>query len=366
VSSSRPIAIVAGALAAKSGNGGHAWSRVSIALGLRRLGFAVVFIEELAGATTSERDYFERVCAQFQIDGSLVDRKLSYELVARADAADLLLNIGGHLTCSELKRGPRVKVYLDDDPGYTQLWLQARLLDGRLDGHDFFFTFGENIGLPGCALPVDGITWRPLRPPVVLDHWRPGGQLSEGFRTVASWRGGYGRVEADGHRYGQKAHEFRRFVDMPKLTGHRYEIALKIDRGDASDEELLRSRGWQLTDPTVVAAVPDDFRAYVQGSRAEFSVAQGIYVETRCAWFSDRTTRFLASGKPAVVQDTGFSSHLPTGEGLLAFTTVDEAVDATNAVERDYKAHSAAARAIAEKHFDSDKVLGRMLEEVGL
>jgi hypothetical protein len=282
------------------------------------------------------------------------------------EAADLLLNVGGHLRLDDLTRGARVKVYLDDDPAYTQLWHEAKLLDGRLEAHDFHFTYGVNIGSPGCSLPVDGIEWKPLRPPVVLGDWPRASTKGDAFRTVARWRGGYGRVEGDGHLYGQKAHEFRKFVEMPQLTDSAFEIALDIEAADARDEELLLSHGWRLVDPAVVAGSPDDFRSYIQGARSEFSVAQGIYVETRCGWFSDRTTRFLASGKPVLVQDTGFSEDLPSGEGLVVFTTLDQAVSAARAIERDYEAHSQHAREIAEQYFDSDKVLGRLLDEVGL
>jgi hypothetical protein len=141
---------------------------------------------------------------------------------------------------------------------------------------------------------------------------------------------------------------------------------LNIDDADAVDAALMRSHRWLLVDPRVLASSPDDFRHYVQASGSEFSVAQGIYVETWCGWFSDRTTRYLATGKPALVQDSGFTRQVPTGEGLLSFTTLDEAVAGASAIARDYKAHAEAARSIAEEYFDSDKVLGRMLDEVGL
>jgi hypothetical protein len=363
---SAPIAIVAGALGGKAGNGGHAWSRISLVLGLRRLGFEVLMVEQLEQAEEPERAYFDSVCAEFDIQGILLNGPPPSELVQRAEAAVLLLNVGGHLTVDELKQVPAAKVYLDDDPGYTQLWQEAGLLGDRLKGHDFHFTFGQNIGRPGCLLPTNGIEWRPLRPPVVLDEWPVSNGQHDGFTTIASWRGAYGRVEADGHLYGQKAHQFRRFVQMPERVDCTFEIALDIGASDASDADLLRSHGWRLVDPIAAAAAPGDFRRYVQGSGAEFSVAQGIYVETRCGWFSDRTTRYLASGKPAVVQDTGFTETIRTGEGLIAFATLDEAVAGAEAIFGDYEAHAQAARAIAEEQFDSGKVLGRMLEEVGL
>jgi hypothetical protein len=215
-------------------------------------------------------------------------------------------------------------------------------------------------------LPVDGIPWRPTRPPVVLAEWPVVDCGGDQFRTVASWRGAYGRVEAAGRLHGQKAHEFRRFAELAELVDQPFEIALDISEADAADAQMMRRHGWRLQDPVEVASSPDDFRRYVQGAAAEFSVAQGIYAETRCGWFSDRTTRFLASGKPALVQDTGFSDSVPTGQGLLAFTTVEAAVAGVASIQRDYQAHAQCARTIAEQYFDSDLVLGRMLDEVGL
>jgi len=366
VTRSRGVAIVAGVLAGKAGNGGHAWSRISFVEGLRRLGFDVVFVEMLATPSAAQRAYFDTVCAEFGIDGQLLSGEPSYELAARAEAASLLVNIGGHLTQRDLKRAPRVKVYIDDDPGYTQLWHRDGLLQGRLEGHDFFFTFGQNVGRPGCRLPVDGIAWRHLRPPVVIDQWPARAVTHDGFTTVASWRGAYGRVESEGRLFGQKAHEFRRFAAAPEVIPERFEIALQIEPADSGDADMMRAHGWSLLDAANVASSPDAFRNHVQGAWAEFSVAQGIYVETNSGWFSDRTTRFLASGKPALVQDTGFGRDLPIGEGLLTFSTLEQAINGAQSIRVRYESHARCAREIAEKFFDSDMVLGRMLEEVGL
>jgi hypothetical protein len=104
----------------------------------------------------------------------------------------------------------------------------------------------------------------------------------------------------------------------------------------------------------------------VQASAAEFSVAQGVYVQTRSGWFSDRSLRYLASGRPVLVQDTGFSERLPVGEGLLAFRTLAEAVDGAERIAGDYATHAAAARRIAGEHFSPQRALGPMLEDVGV
>jgi hypothetical protein len=145
-----------------------------------------------------------------------------------------------------------------------------------------------------------------------------------------------------------------------------FEIALDIDASDFRDLAALRENAWSITDPRTLAGDPAAFRRYIQESGAEFSVAQGIYAETNSGWFSDRTVRYLASGKPALVQETGFSRNLPEGRGLVAFDTLDTALRGVESIAADYNAHCQAAREIAEEYFDSDKVLGRLMEEIGV
>lgn len=379
--------LVAGALANKCGNGGEAWVRLSWILGLRRLGHEVYFVEQIAPATcvgqdgavvpfeeSLNLDYFRRVTRRFGLDdrsalihGERVHGPSMPELLEIAEAADLLVNISGHLSHGPLLRRVRRRAFVDIDPGFTQFWHVDPASGARVDGHDFHFTIGENIGSPACPIPTSGVEWRPVRQPVVLEEWpvAPAGEADR-FTTLASWRGAFGPVEHQGRRYGLKVHEFRKFVELPSRARQRFEIALDIHPADGRDRDDLRRNGWRLVDPRGASRDPDAFRAYVQGSGAEFSVAQGIYVDTGSGWFSDRTVRYLASGKPALVQDTGFSRNLPTGEGLVAFRTLEEAVEGAERIARDYAAHCAAARAIAEEFFDSDRVLTTFLQEAGV
>jgi hypothetical protein len=166
--------------------------------------------------------------------------------------------------------------------------------------------------------------------------------------------------------FGLKVHEFRKFLELPRRSPYVFELALDIHPSDVKDLESLRRNGWRIVDPKQVVPDPAAFRQYLQTSSAEFSTAKGVYVETNSGWFSDRTVRYLASGKPALVQDTGFSRNYPVGEGLIAFRTLDEAVAGAEAIVRDYEKHCLAARKIAETSFDSDKVLARFLKEVGV
>jgi hypothetical protein len=380
--------VVGGALANKRLNGGEAWVRLSWVRGLRRLGFDVRLWEQIDAGACVDADgrpatfgesanlaYFRDVTTAFGLDGQAVLMTADGahvhggeldELRDVAAEAELLVNISGNLAFAPLLSRFRRRAYVDIDPGFTQFWHQRGLLGAQLDDHDHHFTIGENIGRPDCPIPSAGIRWRPLRQPVVLDDWpAAGGAADAGFTTVASWRGPYGPVEHDGRRYGLKAHEFRKVMELPRRVPRDFEIALSIDAGDAPDVERLRAHGWRLADPLATASDPGRFRRYVQRSGAEFSVAQGIYVETGSGWFSDRTTRYLAAGKPALVQSTGFERTVPVGEGLLAFRTLEEAEREARRLTADYERHARAARAIAESHFDSDAVLGRLLEDVG-
>lgn len=372
------IAIVSGAVANKPGNGGATWTRLSWALGLRRLGFDVHFVEQLASPHTAAAAYFTSVMSAFGMAGSstllspecatLVGLSLG-ELSDLAAEAELLVNISGHLTVPPVKDAVRTRVYIDLDPGFTQIWHASGIEGSRLDGHEYWFTVGENIGRDGCLVPTGDVPWRPIRQPVVLGHWPVAFPSLEGFgrfTTVGSWRGPYGPLEHEGRTYGIKAHEYRRFLELPHHVGAPFELALDIHPADGKDRAALEENGWRLVPPEVAAGGPAAFRRYVQGSGAEFSVAQGVYVHTRSGWFSDRTTRYLASGRPALVQDTGFSRTYPVGDGLLAFSTLDEAVAGAENILGSYEHHCRSARALAEEWFDARAVLGRLCEEVGV
>jgi hypothetical protein len=158
-------------------------------------------------------------------------------------------------------------------------------------------------------------------------------------------------------------HEFRRFVELPSKIEARFELALSIHEADRADLDLLDRHGWDVVDPGPAAGTPARFAEYVQSSDAEFSVAQSMYVATRSGWFSDRSTRYLASGRPVLVQDTGFSDLLPGDCGLVAFSTIAEAVAGAESILSDYRAHAVAARRLAKEFFDSDRVLSAFLED---
>lgn len=381
--------MVSSAIANKYLNGGITWVVLNWILGLKRLGFRVCFVEQIGrencvdatGAVTAFENcvnlaYFNQIVEQFNLSdsaaliyesGERIHGMTIDELLGLAEAADLLVNITGHLTLEPLMRRLPRKAYIDLDPGYTQFWHAADDTGPRLKGHDFYFTVGENIGTPVCPIPTGEIRWRPIRQPVVLEHWPVSGEGDrDRFTTVASWRGAYGPVQYGDKTFGLKVHEFRKFIELPRRAQQTFEIALDIHPAEEKDLTLLHRHGWKLVDPIVFASDPAAFRRYVQRSGAEFSVAQGIYVETESGWFSDRTVRYLASGKPALVQDTGFSRNYPAGDGLVPFRTLEQAIAGAERIAHEYEGHSHAARDLAEAYFESDKVLGRFIEEVGV
>jgi hypothetical protein len=269
----------------------------------------------------------------------------------------------GYLDDQDLLAASPLRVFLDIDPGFGQMWRELSLAD-LFAGHDRFVSVGLNVGGEGCGVPDCGLRWIGTPPPVALDHWpaSPGGTA---FTTVASWRGPYDPVEYEGRVYGLRVHEFRRFAELPARTAARFELALSIDASEVSDLQRLAAGGWTLLDPVAVAGDPFAYNRFIQGSAAEFTVAKGMYVDTRSGWFSDRSACYLASGKPVVAQETGFSARLPTGKGLISFTTPDEALSAVEDVRADPAGHRRAAREIAEEHLDASRVLPRLVDELG-
>jgi len=381
----RPLTImVSGMVAAVPGQGGATWAVLQYLLGFARLGHEVYFVEPLDAEALTPHDaslgnsvnaaYCQRVMEEhglahswaLLLSGTQETAGLPYgELIRIGREAAVLVNISGTLADEELTNRIPARVYLDVDPAFTQLWQRVQGIDMKLDGHTHFVTVGLNISNPDCPVPTCGRAWICTVQPVVLDRWPVAdGVTHHGLTTVANWRG-YGSIDHDGVLYGQKVHSLRRFMALPALARERFLLALAIHRDEQADLRALRANGWELLDPRRVAGSPSAYRSFVQGSKAEFGIAKSGYVASRCGWFSDRSASYLASGRPVLAQDTGFSRHLPTGVGLLAFDSMEGVLAALDLVNGDYRKHAAAARDLAEEHFDARRVLTRLLDEVG-
>lgn len=379
---------IAGSFAQKPLQGGHSWVLLQYILGFKQLGWNVLFIDRLTPqmcfdaqgvACLPEQSVnwqvFRNVMHHFGLqdqftlltaDGEEYMGVQHRQVIHHVRNSAFLLNIMGFLDDEDLLGEVSHRVFLDIDPGFGQMWASLGLADLFRDHHDHV-TIGEHIGEAGCGVPTCGLSWITTPQPIVLSEWPAAFSGNcDSMTSIMSWRGAYGPVEFQGHTYGLRAHEFRRFLQLPVLTGQRFQLALNIHPDDAKDLGRLERHHWEIVDPIELAGSPWAYRTFIQESAAEFMIAKNMYVDTRSGWFSDRSICYLASGKPVVAQDTGLESLYPTGEGLLLFNTPEEAVDAVKELQADYPRHARAARTIAEDYFESGKVLGALLQKLGV
>jgi hypothetical protein len=271
--------------------------------------------------------------------------------------ADLYLNLSGGswFWRDEYARIPR-SAFIDSDPAFTQLAI-AKAEPWYIDFFRRFgclFTFGANIGTPASSVPVGDFVWHKTWQPVTLDEWRTVLVPGPHFSTVMTWQ-----IESFADVGGNKDQEFLKYIDLPSRTAQPFELAIN------GPQTLLREHGWGTKPAMAVSRTANLYRDFIQGSRAEFGVAKHTYVVNRSGWFSDRTECYLASGRPAVVQDTGWTAHLPSGEGLFAFSSPDEALAGIAAINGAYPRHARRAEEIAREHFDASRILTRLLDVVG-
>ena len=381
----RHRAFVSGMIASDPHQAGATWAVLQYVLGLRSLGYDVYLVEPIApgslrppGATLAasiNAAYFRQIADRFGLTAraALLCQETRQtvgvpydDLLRAAGGSRVLINVSGMLTDPALFDAIPCRAYLDLDPAFNQLWHAAEDIDMRFDGHTHFVTVGFLMGTPRCRIPTCSRDWLPTLPPVVLSEWpvTPGNPAGA-WTTVANWRG-YGSIQCRGVLYGQKAHSFRRFMELPERAAGRFEPAIAIHPGEVKDLEALATHAWHLIDPDAAAGTPERYREFIRCSKGELGIAKSGYVESRCGWFSDRSACYLASGRPVVAQDTGFGEYLPTGEGLFAFNTLGEAIDAIDTVNTDYARHCRRAREIAGAFFEAGHVLGSLLERIGV
>ena len=357
--------------------GGVTWCSLMYLLGLRALGHEVFYIEDTGECVydpvlnTRATDpsygttYINAALEPYGLgdrwsfvnyDGSYHGR--SGDEVRRFCAdADLYINLSGGswFWRDEYARIKR-SVFIDSDPAFTQLAI-AKAEPWYVDFFRRFnhlFTFGANIGTPACAIPVGDFTWHKTWQPVTLDDWRTTAAPGPNFSTVMTWQ-----IESFADVGGNKDQEFVKYIDLPSRTRQPFELAIN------GPQQLLREHGWATLPAMEVSRTPNLYRDFIHQSRGEFGVAKHTYVANRSGWFSDRTECYLASGRPAVVQDTGWTAHLPHGEGLFAFSNPEDALAGIEAINADYDRHARRAVEIAREHFEATRVLTRLLNTVG-
>ena len=368
---------------------GVAWQAIHYLLGFQKLGWDVYYVEDSgaspydpdAGTVTGKVDYAVRYVGDVMRRFGLEDRWAYLDMLgnetygpARAELQDLyktstaIVNLcGATAPRAEHKQGPKL-LYVETDPVYEQFNVANgdEPSRGFLASHDVLFTYGENIGRTDCVIPAAGFTWHATRPPVVMECWDGVARVdARAFTTVASFANKGKDITYDGVTYEWSKHSnFMRFLDLPRRTPQPFVMAMKPTADDI--DARVRAAGWELVDPEATSRDVDGYRRFIQESRGEFTVAKDIYVRPKSGWFSDRSVCYLAAGRPVVTQDSGFGRFIPTGEGLFAYETMDEAVDALARINADYPRHSAGARQVAREHFGAEPVLRRMLADAGL
>ena len=371
--------------------GGHAWVYLNWLRGLSGIGHEVWYVEDdsvwpydpIQNTITDDCSYalrhvagcLERIGLGERWAFRLADREgacwglSSPKLDALYSGCDALINLQGGTDLREPHLRAPLRVYVQSDATTSELRLASGDEHTRraFADHHVMVTYGENYGAADCGVPTNGVRYLKTRQPVDLELW-PSKYTPEArfFSTIGNYRQVGNDVEYGGDVYRwSKHHEWKKIIDLPRHTRQRFELALGLD--DDRDREMLEGHGWGLRHPLPMSL--DVFGAYpefIRASRAEFTVAKDQNVRLRSGWFSDRDACYLASGKPVVAQDTGFSNVLPTGCGLFAFRSQEEALQAIEAVNADYRAQCVAARALAVEHFEARAVAGRFIRSVGL
>jgi hypothetical protein len=370
---------------------GVIWQHVHYLVGLRRLGHDVFYIEDstrypynpVTFDTTDDYSYgasaIEKLARQYDFEWGFCARYLpGYPTAGLSLArirelyrgADAILNVCGAQEFNEdLEASGRV-LYVESDPGVEQIKVDTGVQNtiDYLKRHRALFTFGENVGTPEFPVPVHDFVWLPTRQPVVTDLWKTDGCLGDGavFTSVANWStSGRKDIAWRGETYlWSKSLEFLKFIEAPGKSGEPFELATDVP--DAPTREAFGRNGWRLVLPHDMSSDWESYRDYLRSSKGEFTVAKDQYVRLNTGWFSDRTACYLAAGRPAITQETGFTRFYGGDKGLFSFKEIGEIPEAVRAINADYAAHSRAAYEIAKESFEAESVLASLLDRAGI
>jgi hypothetical protein len=384
----KPLTIVVGGYIVAYPLGGMTWHHLNYLLGLHEMGHEVWFLEdsgsysypynpvtwESSADSSYGRAYLGRTFNQYGLPlrycyYSEFENKhyglSGAELNELLQRADLLLCVSGVTPWRENRPRPRRTAVIDTDPVFTQLRMRHDQDFLNYYKHfDAVATFGRLIGTPACPLPTHGFNWIGTNQPIALKHWPVRPSDSRAFTTIGKWEHTTDRnLEFNGKKFlSSKGVEWMKMIDLPKKVP--WEMTLGMLAVPEPTAKEFSSHGWKIIDPAQATLSCESFAQFIADSAGEFTVAKEIYAGLPSGWFSDRSSAYLASGKPVVTQASGFDQWLPTGEGLFSFSTVGEAADALNKIAADYSRHAAAARKIAEQKMDSQKVLAELLGKV--
>ena len=384
----KPLTIVVGGYIVAYPLGGMTWHHLNYLLGLHELGHEVWFLEDSgsysypynpvtwqsSADSTYGREYLEgtfarygfpkRYCYYSEFEDAYYGLSKT-ELNDLLTRADLLLCVSGVTPIRPERPRPRRTTVIDTDPVFTQLRMNhdAQFLEYYRQ-FDRVATFGRLIGGRDCPLPTHGFDWIGTNQPIALRHWPAAPRNGSAFTTIGKWEHTSDRnLEFNGKSFrSSKAAEWMKVIDLPRRTSWKMTLGMLSMPKETAGK--FAAHGWKLVDAEKSTLSCEAFSRFILESAGEFTVAKEIYAGLPSGWFSDRSSAYLASGRPVVTQASGFDRWLPTGEGLFSYRNEDEAVGALSAIAADYPRHAAGARGVAEGFFDSRKVLGELLQRV--
>lgn len=365
--------------------GGLAWHHAQYVVGLKKLGHDVVFLEDsddyaacynpLTDEMDTDASYGLRFTHEFfkklNLNGLWVYYdahtnqwfgKTKSEMFDFFHSTDVLLNLSGVNPLRQWLLQIPKRAFVDTDPAFTQIrHLTDKNARELAEKHNYFFTFGENYGSEDCLIPKDGFDWKSTRQPVVLDLWKATeGKKDAKWTTVMQWDS-YEALQFEGQTFGMKSASFDKYSDLPKMTEEKFELAI----GSANaPREFLRSKGWKIINPLVPTKTPRTFQKYIENSKAEWTIAKHGYASSKSGWFSERSAGYLASGRPVLTEETGFSQFVETGAGLLSFSTKEEVLAGIKMINSNYRQHCKAAREVAADFFGYEKILSKLLDRI--
>ena len=382
---SRKLNILIGGYIVGGPLGGLVWHHLQYVVGLHRLGHNVLFIEDSDDypscynpetlEVSTDPSYGLKFINEVFTNFNLKDNWAYYnyhsntwygktreQIESFIDQTDIFFNLSGIYPWRDFIQKIPVRVLIDTDPAFTQIDnIQNTARKNLAQSHTHFFSFGENFGKQSCSMPDDGFDWQPTRQPVVMDLWNfSPGNISGKWTTVMQWDS-YKTRELDGRKYGMKSFSFMDYLDLPSKTNDTFEVAI----GSASTSKInLLDYGWKSVNPLEVTKTHKSYQDFIKNSKGEWSIAKQGYLITRCGWFSERTTCYLASGRPVIVQDTGFSEFIETGKGLHCFSNEENILIALEKINGNYATECVLARNIVKEYFNSNKVLSGMLNKL--
>lgn len=365
--------------------GGLAWHHLQYVLGLRKLGHDVVFLEDsddyaacynpLTNEMNTNPSYglhfideaFKKLnlssqWAYYDAHTSQWFGKTKAQMFDFFASTDVLLNVSGVNPLRDWLLPIPKRVFIDTDPAFTQIrHLTDENARKRAVKHNHFFTFGENFCAADCSIPDDGFDWKPTRQPIVLDAWKlTKGNKNNCWTTVMQWDS-YRKLEYNGQIFGMKSASFDDYANLPQMTPEKFELALG---SETAPVKILQSKGWKITNPLIPTRTPWTYQKFIQNSKAEWTIAKHGYASSGSGWFSERSACYLASGRPVLTQETGFSKFIESGRGLLSFSSKEEVLDGIEKINAGYDEHCKKAREIAANYFDYEKVISKLLASI--